>query len=70
MHATKAFMHNSKETLWAKPLDPVRMHSVKQNKNNMGSNTGSTNMAKRIIRLKSSETEMTACGKVLELDAF
>lgn len=71
IHAcNKGFMHNSNETLRAKTLDPVRMHSVEQNRDKMGSNTGSTNMAKRIIRLKPSETEMIACGRVLELDAF
>ena len=46
------------------------MHRAKQNGDKMGNNTGSTNMAERIIRLWLSETEMIACGGVSELDAF
>lgn len=46
------------------------MHRAKQNRDKMGNNTGSTNMAERIIRLWPSETEMIACGGVSELDAF
>ena len=71
IHAcNKGFIHNSKGLLLAN--SQIQQARIEQNRmgDKMGNNTGSTNMAERIIRLWLSETEMIACGAVSELDAF